>query len=291
MNPVPYHRPASLTEAIRLHGDHPGAQFVAGGTDVIVKMKSGTLAPSALISIRNLAELRGVEVGPDGARIGAATPLEMVRTHAELQAGWPILVDAVGRMAGVQIRNAGTLGGNLCNASPCADAAPPLIALDAVFRLEGPDGVRRIEADAFFTGPGQTAGQPGEVLTHIELPPAMPSARGAFLRKQRVAMDLAQVNVAVWLEPGTADADPSDAPSIQRVRIVAGAVAPTPLRLQEAEAIVLTGPPTPETFAAAGARAAELVSPITDIRATAAYRRHITGVLVRRGLEQCWSAR
>ncbi len=283
LSPVPYHRPGSLHDALALARGTPGAAFVAGGTDVMVKVRGGSIAPSALISLRNLAELRGVTVGAEGARIGAATPISELLVHPGLAEGWPLLLDALRTMGSAQIRNAATLGGNLCNGSPCADSPPALIALDARIRLAGPDGAREVRVEDFFTGPSATVRARDEVLTDVILGPLIPGHRAAFLRKQRVAMDLAQVNVAVWMV--------LDGAAITQVRVVAGAVGPTPLRLAPVEAL-LYGVPTPERVAAAGALATELVRPISDIRATAAYRRHITGVFVRRAVEIClgWRA-
>lgn len=278
LKPIPYHRPGTLDEALALARSLPGAAFVAGGTDVTVKMRAGSLAPTALISLRRLPALRGVDLGAEGARIGAATPIAELIAHPGLREGWPLLGDALRMMGGTQIRNAATLGGNLCNGSPCADSPPALIALGARVRLAGIHGVREVPVEDFFTGPGATVRAPGEVVTDVLLDAPVPGARGAFLRRQRVAMDLAAVNVAVWLE--------LDGPRVLRARVAAGAVGPTPLRLVPVEALLL-GAPGPDDVAAAAALAAELVRPLTDIRATASYRRHITGVLVRRAVELC----
>lgn len=260
----------------------PGARFVAGGTDVMVKVRGGSFAPSALISLRNLPELRGVTVGPDGARIGAATPLSALLQHPELQAGWPLLLDALRTMGSTQIRNSATLGGNLCNGSPCADSPPALIALGARVELVGPAGTRQVAVEDFFTGPSATVRAADEVLSAVLLGPPVSGSRGVFLRKQRVAMDLAQVNVAVWLA--------LEGPRVAQARVVVGAVGPTPMRLRPVEAL-LYGEPTPERVAEAAALAATLVRPISDLRATAAYRRHITGVFVRRAVEACLEGR
>ena len=278
VTPIPYHRPASLPDALALARSVPGAAFVAGGTDVIVKVRAGVLAPTALISLRNLAELRGVTLGADGARIGAATPLSELIAHPGLREGWPLLADALRTMGGAQIRNAATLGGNLCNGSSCADSPPALIALGARLRIAGPWGVREVPVEDFHTSPGATVCARDEVVTDVLLDPPTPGARGAFLRKQRVAMDLAQVSVAVWLA--------LEGPRVLQARVVAGAVGPTPIRLAPVEALLLDEP-TRQSVAAAASLAAELVRPITDIRATASYRRHITGVLVRRAVETC----
>lgn len=282
LSSIPYHRPATLTEALALAHATPGARFVAGGTDMMVKLRGGSFAPSALISLRNLPELRGVSVGPEGARIGAATPLAALLQHPELQAGWPLLLDALRTMGSAQIRNSATLGGNLCNGSPCADSPPALIALGARVELVGPAGLREVAVEDFFTGPGATLRAPDEALSAVLLDPPVRGSRGVFLRKQRVAMDLAQVNLAVWLA--------LEGPRVVHARVVAGAVGPTPLRLRPVESL-LCGEPTAERVSEAAALAAALVQPISDLRATAAYRRHITGVFVRRAVEACLEGR
>lgn len=273
-----YHRPSTAEEAQRLKRSLVGARYVAGGTDLIVRLKSGAPAPSALISLRGIAALDRVTEDEDVLSIGALTPLCEVMSHPAVQARYPVVVQAVRTMGSAQIRNAATLGGNLCNASPCADSAPPLMVLGATARILGASGERDVPIGEFFRGPGQTCLEPDDILAAIRIGRPSPRGRGLFQKKVRVRMDLASVNVAVWMERA-ADG------TCERARVVAGAVAPVPLRLEAVEQLVEAKELTAELCAEAGRLAAESVSPITDIRGSAEYRRHIVGVFVRRGLE------
>jgi len=270
-----YHRPATLAEAWRLAADEPGARFIAGGTDVQVGRWTWGGRPGALISLRSVPELAGIEVG-DGARIGATTLVGEVAEHAGLAARYPALVEAARRLGSPQIRNAATAGGNLCRAAPCADLAPPLMVYEARLRLRRPDRVREVPVEEFMRGPGVTCLEPGELVTDVLLPPPPAGARARFLKKGRVYMDLSLASVAVLVvvEGG----------ACRRARIAAGSVGPTPLRLREVEARLEGQALTPALVAAAGDAAAEAVLPISDVRTTAEYRREIVRVFVRRAL-------
>lgn len=182
-------------------------------------------------------------------------------------------------MASMQIRNLATIGGNLCNAAPSADLAPPLIALEGTAVIAGPDGERRILLDQFFLGPGQTALAPGELLVAVELPVPHPRAAAVYLKNSpRRAMDIAVVGVAAaiaWLDR-----------RCEVVRIVLGAVAPTPLRARRAENLLLGQEISQERVAEAARTAAQEAQPIDDVRGSAWYRRRMVDVLVRRALLQ-----
>jgi len=280
-----YHRPATLVEALQLAADLESAVFIAGGTDLLVRMKSGLTGARHLISLRRLDELRGVEVDEQGVTIGAAATLADLQAHATLSERCGVLTQAIGTMASEQIRNTATLGGNLCRASPCADGGPPLIALGARVRLVGPQGEREVEVESFFTGPGQTSLRPGEALAAIRIDMPAPVACGVYLKSGRVRVDLAFASLAAQLELE------EDGETCKQVRLAAGAVSPTPVRLHAAEALLVGA-----RVAGAGIQrdaleeAAELarqaIVPISDIRASASHRRHITGVLARRAVEQ-----
>ncbi len=272
-----YHRPRTLEEARSLKAETPGACFIAGGTDLLVQMKGGLKRPGDLISLRSVAELAGVTTGGVTA-VGAMTTLTDVLRHPVLSERFPALVAAVRSMGSVQIRNVATLGGNLCNASPAADSAPPLLVLGARARIQGRDGEREIPIEDLFAGPGRTCLGPDDVLTAILLDPPSSGARSAFLRKTRVHVDLALASVAVALEM-----DPAGE-TCRQARVAAGAVAPTPLRLLEVEALLAGRKITPEVLGRARELARDAVSPITDVRASADYRRHITGVLLGRAV-------
>jgi len=272
VNEFQFHRPRSLDEAFRLMEETEGAAYLAGGTDVFVGEDARHLP--AVISLRSVPGLSGI----DGDRIGAATPVRDLIDDAGLRARFPVLVQAARLLGSPQIRNVATIGGNLCRAAPCADLAPPLLALGARLRLQRPGADREVAMQDFMVGPGQTCLQPGELLTEIVLDPPRPDTRALFLKKGRARMDLSLVSVAVLLV--------MQGDCCTLARIAAGAVAPTPVRLVRAEALLQGHVPGDDVLLAAQEAAAEDVAPISDVRASAGYRRRIVGVYVGRALRQ-----
>jgi len=271
-----YHRPRSLEEASRLGLSLQGARFIAGGTDLLVRIRAGNTRPEALVSLRGIEGLAGIEIGPQ-TRIGATTLIADIASHPGLRESFPVLCEAAGRLGSEQIRNAATIGGNLCNASPCADTAPALLVLDARVRLWSVDAVREVPLVEFFTGPGQTCMKAGELLHSILLQAPTTSARSIFFKKGRVAMDLATASVAGWMH--------MDADRCVQARFAAGSVAPLPLRLTRVEELLRGAQVTPERIAEARRLAEQDVKPITDLRSSADYRRQIVGVYVQRAIE------
>jgi carbon-monoxide dehydrogenase medium subunit len=276
MNRCDYYRPRTFDEALELQEKIPGARFIAGGTDVMVKIRNGDLRPPALISLRSIPELSGIEE-EEVTRIGAMTTISELIEHPTLQKRYPVLVKAARRHSGPQIRNVATIGGNLCNCSPCADTATPLLVLDARIRLRSAAGSREAPLDELFRGPGETCLASGEILTDILLDTQPKDAKAAFLKKGRVSMDLAVASVAVLLE--------MDGTACRRARVAAGSVAPVPLRLKKVEELLEGNALSGKILYRAQETAAESVSPITDVRATEAYRRRLVGVYVRRAIE------
>ena len=283
---LPYHRPRTVAEALEVHGSTEGARFIAGGTDLLVRIKDGRARPSALVSLRGIDELGAITVDGGETTIGAQATLTGIATHPTVRERYPVLCEAISTMASVQIRNVATLGGNLCRASPCADGAPPLIVLGARARVTGGAGPREIPVEGLFTGPGQTRLEPGELLTSIVLAPVEQPQRGTSLKQGRVRVDLAFASLAVQLRLG------ADGETCEEVRIAAGAVAPTPVRLSKVEALLVGERITPGLLHRAYELARDEVRPITDLRATADHRRHISGVLCRRAVERAlgWRA-
>ncbi len=277
-----YLRPTSLQEAWQLLEAHPEARFVAGGTDVMTGLKDGILRPPALISLRRVPDLEGVTHNDDAIRIGAMTTIrdlvdsEVVRTHL------PVLAEGARCLGSRQVRNVATVGGNLCNASPCADTAPPLLVLDAIVQIAGPGGRREIPLSTFFTGPGQTVLAPGEILTAVSVPRPAPGSRGAFLNRGRTRLDITKTSVAVQAE--------LDGPTCQWARVAVGSAAPTPLRLAAVEARLAGARLDDATLEEVAALTADAVAPITDLRSTEDYRRHLAGVLVKRALRRLQAA-
>jgi len=276
MNRFDYFRPQTLEEAFKLKRRHPGAAYIAGGTDIMVRIKNREIRPPVLVSLKNIPELASIEIN-GGARLGALVTMRAVIQSPELTRMYPVLVAAARRLGSVQIRNAATLGGNLCNGSPCADTATALLVLEAKLKLQTPEETREVPVRDFFKGPGELVLKAGEILTEIILNPPNGGAKAIFLKNGRVKMDLAKASVAILLE--------LHGKRCTNVRIAAGSVAPVPLRLDEVENLIRGNVLSHELLAEAQKLAAQTVSPISDIRSTEEYRRRITGVYVRQGLE------
>ena len=302
-----YLAPRTVEEATRIAVES-GVTILAGGTDLQPRWsRQLTARPAAILDLKRIDEFKGVRQADGEVRIGACTPLSEIASDAIIRAAAPVLAEAAGRVASPQIRNRATIGGNLCNASPAADTAVPLILLDAVLDLacSGPDGltVREVPITGFFRGPGSTALKPGEILTHIRFRPwsdleaprglksaARPSvlvAKSAARPSVFVAWDkfgtrrameiaVASVGVALRVEAGT----------VTDARVGYGSVAPVPLRGRKAEAQLVGNPLSAEVIGKCEAAAREEIAPITDVRAGEAYRREVVGVMLRRMLER-----
>ncbi len=257
------------------------SQFIAGGTDLLVQMKNGLTAPEQVISLLRVAELSGLRKDGHGLRIGSlARHAELARSSL-LQRGWALLAEAAHKVGSPQIRNLGTIGGNLCNASPAADTAPVLLVLQAGVNLAGPRGERRIPLDSFWTGPGGTVLQKDEILKEVWIPQTPLNTRSAYLKLgRRKSLDLALASVAVLLtvEPGTR--------LCREARIALGAVAPTPIRAKETERFLQGKTLDAEVILAAGTKAQEECSPISDVRASSDYRREMVRVLIERAIKK-----
>lgn len=277
-----YYTPESLEEARQLKKKTPGSLFIAGGTDVLVGIKNNEIHPQALISLRSITGLNSIDTG-EVTRIGALTTISDIIQNPTLKRDFPVLVEAAKSLGSVQVRNVATIGGNLCNCSPCADMALPLLVMEAKVRLQAAKEKREVPLDKFFKGPGESCLASNEIVTDILLNPPSKSTKAVFLKKGRVKMDLAVASVAVRLD--------MEGNKCLKARVAAGSVAPVPLRLSKVETI-LEGTTIHKKHAAEAQRLAEdNVVPITDIRATEEYRRQIIGVLVKRALERAleWS--
>jgi carbon-monoxide dehydrogenase medium subunit len=270
-----YYRPESLDEALRLEKELSGSRFIAGGTDLMVQVKNKEIQAQALISLRSVAGLSEIDVNRT-ARIGSLTTISDLACSSKLKDHYPLLVDAAKRVGSVQVRNVATIGGNLCNCSPCSDMALPLLVLEARVKIQNTRTTQEIPIEEFFLGPGQSCLAPDEIMTEILLSAPQPQAQTLFLKKGRVQMDLAVASVAILLELKDK--------KCMKARIAAGSVAPVPFRLKEVENFLEGSTLTAETMIEAKNLAEKSVSPITDIRSTEEYRRSIIGVYVQRGL-------
>ena len=281
MNDFAYAAPTSLAEAQTLLADPKRkVRLLAGGTDLIVQLREGLREADLVVDVKKIPELAALQFDPAaGLTLGAAVPCCEVYEHPQLPTAYPALAEAAQIIGGWQIQSRASVGGNLCNASPAADTIPPLIVHRATCRIAGPRGERQVPVSAFCIGPGKTVLDPGELLVSLHLPPPRPHASSAYERFiPRNEMDIAVVGAAAWLV-----LDP-EGQTIVDACIALAAVAPTP-RLAEAASQWLVGQPATEaTWRQAAELARQAASPITDMRGTAEFRRHLVGVLVERTL-------
>lgn len=279
--PLDFFQPASLAEASKIIVDQgTGGHFLAGGTDLVIAMKEKGLVPRYVVDLKKIPGLSGIrETSDGGVSIGALTTMRALETSPLIRARFPFLAQSAAEVGSIQIRNRATVGGNMANATPSADVAPPLLALDATVKLSGPRGDRQLQLEGFFRGPGQTAMEPGEILTEILIPPTEPKLVGEYIKfSPRDMMDLAYVGVAVTLSLSGAER------KCEAVHIALGAVSPTPMRARGAEGILLGQPLTEEIAKRAGAEAAAECKPISDVRSSAEYRREMVRVNTTRAL-------
>jgi CO/xanthine dehydrogenase FAD-binding subunit len=278
-----YHAPRTLDEALKLLAQHRDkARVLAGGTDLVLMMTDKVVAPEHVIDIKNVAELTRYEWGSDGAlTMGAATPFRKLETDSQVRDRFPGLAEAAGEVGSWQIRNLGTVGGNLATASPSAEIAPILLALEAEVEIVGPKGRRTVPMGKFHLGVRRTVLEPDELLLSIKVPASQGRAGSHYLKlKEREKMDIAFVGVASVVEMEGSDG------VVKSARIALGAVAPTPIRASEAEAKLSGQRVTDALLAEVGQLAAQAAKPISDVRASAEYRREMVDVLTRRTLKQ-----
>jgi CO/xanthine dehydrogenase FAD-binding subunit len=287
MNDLKYVNPESLLETVALISEYQGrAKIIAGGTDLLARMKKGLSLPEVLINVECVDELHYIKYSAkSGLLIGAATSLAAVEKSDLVKARFPVLAQAVGSMASPFLRNRATIGGNLCNAAPSADTAPALMVLGAKIKIAGMDYEKIVSVEKFFTGPGQTVLKSGQVITEIQVPdPPARSAAVYLKQKRRNGADLAVVGVAVLV---TLE---KDGDSIKDVHIALGAVAPTPIRAKKAEHLLQGQKLTDQILIDAGQTASDESSPIDDARSSADYRKKLVAVLVRRAVAQAFEA-
>lgn len=275
---IPVHRPATLGEALAILADPPGGTRptpIAGGTDLMVVLNSRHVVPSSVLDLWRLDELRGIAAQDDGTLwIGALTTYRSIIRSAEANTHCPALVEAARTVGAAQIQSRGTLGGNVANASPAGDTLPVLLAQGCDVVLQSRDGGRRTASfDGFYAGYRQPDIQPGELIVGFAIAP-LPAGGTSWYRK--VGTRLAQAISKVVLA-GVAQVGPDG--TLSALRIAAGSVAPTPVRLATAEAAGHGGRPS-VVAAAVGAAARRDVTPIDDVRSNAPYRREVTGRVV-----------
>jgi carbon-monoxide dehydrogenase medium subunit len=282
MNRPDYLAPQTLSEALEaIEQQTDGVQIIAGGTDLIPRMRARMVAPSLLVDLRLLG-LDGIEIVEEEIRIGTRTTHTDILESELLAEQCPALVEATKDIAGPPVRNRGTIGGNLVNASPAADLAPPLLIHDAKVILVKANVEREVPLAEFFTGPGQTVLAKDEILTEIRMALIPQNTASKFIKLgKRKAMAIAVVSAAARL---TLD----EAGKIAQARIALGSVAPIPLRAIKAEGVLTGQVPSETLFAEAGQVASSEANPISDLRASGEYRKKMVAVLTRRALMSAW---
>jgi len=271
-----YFTPSSLEEASKLVKAHRGkARFLAGGTDLLVKMKKRTVAPEVIIDLNGITGLSFIEVTDNNLRIGGLTRLGDIEASSVVKKKAPALAEAVRVLAAPQIRSRATIAGNLCNASPAADTAPALLVLDASVKLWSPDGERIVPVSQFFVGPEQTVIEPDEILVEVIIP--LQDGASTFIklgRRKAFTLSVASAAAFVRLKGG----------KFKEVRVSLGAVAPTPIRVTNVEDALRGNEANEANIEKAAQLAKEPCCPITDVRATAEYRTEMVYVLTKRAL-------
>lgn len=282
MKEIDYAAPRTLAEAIALlHDKGERARPLAGGTDIIVQLREHRRDLDLLVDIKNIPEVNELSFDKQkGLRLGSAVPCYRIYENAAIAKAYPGLIDAATLIGGVQIQGRGSIGGNLCNASPAADSIPALIALETTCVIAGPKGQREIPVEQFCTGPGKTCLGRGELLVSLRLPAPKPRSAAHYLRFiPRNEMDIAVVGAG-----SSVVLDESKTRCVA-ARVALGAVAPTPLFVPEAGAALVDGTINDTLIAKAAALAQAAAKPISDMRGDADYRRHLVGVLVKRSLQ------
>lgn len=274
-----YFAPKSVQEACALLNQlGTKAKVLCGGTDLLVKMKQGLLAPEALISLKELPELNGIRyVEGEGVSIGARSSHDDLMNSPVLNDKYMSVSEAAHQMASNQIRIMGTVGGNIVNAVPSADEPPILIALRSTISLAGPNGERTLPLEDFFTGPGKTVLAQDEIVTHVFIPD-QPTTGSNYLKfglRDSGALAVVGVATAVTMKGSV----------IEEARVVLGAVAPVPLRARRTEALLTGKEWSDELLEEAGVIASQECSPISDIRGSAEYRRDMVRVFTVRSLK------
>ena len=281
MQAFDYARVKSVDEAVALLAEKNGsARVLSGGTDLLVALREGRLSTELVVDVKQVPELAEMTFDPSsGLVLGAAVSCQRMYDDDTVAAAYPGLMDSAHLIGGVQIQGRASLGGNLCNASPAADGIPALIAHAAVCTVAGPNGRRDVAVEDFCVAPGRTVLEPGEFLVNMRMPAPKPGFGAAYLRFiPRNEMDIAVVGVGASVQLS------ADGTTFEHARIALAAVAPRPLFVPEAGESLAGKPVNEESMAQAAELAQLAATPITDMRGTAEFRKHIVGVLTRRTL-------
>ncbi len=281
MEAIEFTTPKTIDEAVQAMataGDR--ARALAGGTDLLVQLRGGRRSADLVVDVKEIPELNEISYSPQtGLTIGAAAACYQIYANADVAAKYPGLVDSAGLIGSIQIQGRASLGGNLCNSAPSADAIPPMIALGAVANIVGPNGARQVAVEDFCTGPGRNVLQPGEILVSINIPAPGPNSGANYLRFiPRNEMDIAVAGV------GSAVVLDGSGQNFVSGRIALASVAPTPVFAKAAGDSLAGKAVSDEAIEEAARLAMEAAVPITDMRGTIRQRIHLVGVLTRRTL-------
>jgi carbon-monoxide dehydrogenase medium subunit len=271
-----YSAPNSIAEAVALMAGAGGkGRVLAGGTDLLVQMRAGMVAPALIVDVKRIPEMTSITQQAGAWRIGAAVSGAEIHDHEALRHAWPGVVEAINLIGSKQVQGRASAGGNLCNASPAADSVPALVAAGAIATVQGPNGRRDVPVAQIPAGPGKTTLAPGEIVIFLTLPPRPPGSGDAYLRLiPRTEMDIAVVGcgVSLTLKDGVCTA----------ARVSLGAVAPTVLLVEAAGKALVGSKLEADAVEAAAAACRAAGRPIDDKRGTIAYRTKIAGVLLKR---------
>jgi carbon-monoxide dehydrogenase medium subunit len=284
MTPFDYRKASTLGETFSLLDEYGSrAGILAGGTDLMIKIRNRSVHPELLIDLKGVAGLEEIRYDAAiGLRIGALVSIHRLETSPHVRDKFGGIAQAAASLGSYQVRCRATLGGNICNASPAADMVPSLMTLGARVRIAGEKGERSLPLEEFFVAPGRTRLQAGEILLEVQIPPAGPVVSRYVKHGIRNAMDLAVVGVAVSLCPSPEKGRCAEA------RIALGAAGPVPARAPRAEDLLRGAKLDEKIILRAAELAADGIRPITDIRASAEYRREMVQVLTRRVLTEMW---
>lgn len=276
-----YLAPKTLNEALSLLEKYKdkSARILAGGTDLLVKMKTIDLKTNYLINIKNIPELDFIDTF-DGLKIGAAVPLSHIERIEKVKKRYPALFEGIKSMAAIAVRNMGTITGNICNASPAADTVPSLIAYGAEVKLVSKRGERTVSVEDFITGVGKTVIKADEIITQINIPEINKNSGSAFSKKGRVKADIAKINLAVYLE--------RENNICKDCKIVLGSVAVKAIRAKEAEGLLKGQTVNASLIDKIAKKASEEIKPIDDIRSSVEYRTEVARVMMEDTVRIAW---
>ena len=277
MNALTYESPGSVDEAVKLlAAAGSDAKILAGGTDLLVQLRMGMIKPALIVDVKNIPETTVIKEESGGYRVGSAVSGAELGEHDGMNNSWPGVVEALELIGSTQIQGRASMGGNLCNASPAADAVPAMIAADTVCTIAGPDGRREARVEDIVTGPGQTSLKAGEMVVDFYFPPRPARSGDAYLRFiPRTEMDIAVVGAGISL---TLD----EAGVCSAARVALGAVAATQLVVEDGAAALIGSTLDDAALEKLDAAARAACRPIDDKRGTIEYRTKVAGVLARR---------